>query len=249
MSEMANTINQWSEGDSEIFLDNGELFVPDRAAQTSTLLGLIPAQVDEAFSIAELASGGGELAKAILSHYPHCHYIAFDGSVTMREHLANVLAPFSERVEILPFELSEQTWRTALPSPLRCVVSSLCVHHLSHTEKKQLFRDMANRLETGGALLLADILWPATPHIAELFAQQYDEIVRQQSIATYGDLRGYEQFLQQHWNYFIHDYNVPNSYDKPAQLSDQLRWLGEAGFSQFDCYWMRAGHAVYGGFK
>ena len=249
MSETTNTINQWSEGDSETFLDYGELFVPDRAAQTATLLGLIPARLDEPFTIAELASGGGELAQAILSHYPRCHYIAFDGSATMRERLANVLAPFGERVEIRPFELSEQAWRAMLPTPLRCVVSSLCVHHLSNEGKQQLFRDMATHLEPGGALLLADILRPATPQIAELFAQQYDEIVRQQSLALYGDLRGYEQFLQMHWNYFIYDYNDPDSYDQPSLLSDQLRWLSEAGFTQTDCYWMQAGHAVYGGFK
>ena len=29
----------------------------------------------------------------------------------------------------------------------------------------------------------------------------------------------------------------------------QLRWLEEAGFSSVDCFWMRAGHAVYGGYR
>ena len=249
MSETTNTINQWSEDNSETFLDYGELFVPDRPAQTATLLGLIPARVDEPFTIVELASGGGELAQAILTHFPHCHYIALDGSETMRERLAVVLAPFGERVEILPFELSEQSWREALPSPLRCVLSSLCVHHLSDEGKRQLFRDMAGRLETGGALLLADIIKPATQQIAELFAQQYDEVVRRQSLTMYDDLRGYEQFREMHWNYFIYDYNDSNSYDQPSLLSDQLRWLHEAGFTPVDCFWMQAGHAVYGGFR
>lgn len=249
MSETTNTINQWSEDNSETFLDYGELFVPDRPTQTATLLGLVPASVDESFTIAELASGGGELATAMLTQYPHCRYIAFDGSATMRERLAKVLAPFSERVEIRPFELAEQGWRATLPTPLRCVVSSLCVHHLSHEGKQQLFRDMATHLEPGGALLLADIIRPATSRIADLFAHQYDETVRQQSLAIYSDLRGYEQFRQMHWNYFIYDYNDPDSYDQPSLLSDQLCWLSEAGFSQVDCYWMRAGHAVYGGFR
>lgn len=249
MSETTNTVNQWSEDNSETFLDYGELFVPDRPAQTATLLGLIPARVDEAFTIVELAAGGGELARAILTRFPHCHYVAFDGSETMRERLGNVLAPFGERVEIRPFELSEQSWREALPSPLRCVLSSLCVHHLSDEGKQQLFRDMAGRLEAGGALLLADILKPATQQIADLFAQQYDEVVRQQSLAMYGDLRGYEQFREMRWNYFIYDYNDPDSYDQPSLLSDQLRWLHEAGFAQVDCFWMQAGHAVYGGYR
>ena len=59
---MNETSNQWSEGDSEIFLDLGEIFVPGRAEQISTLLQLIPARTDEQFTIVELASGEGALA-------------------------------------------------------------------------------------------------------------------------------------------------------------------------------------------
>ena len=252
MSDMNDDIhvpNQWEESDSETFLGHSDILVPDRAAQTETLLQLIPAQLDEVFTIVELASGGGELARAILERYSRCHYIALDGSVRMRERLGEVLAPFAERVEILPFTLEDQEWRSALPTPLRCVLSSLCVHHLSDEGKRQLFRAMVASIEPGGALLLADIVEPATPKIAQLFAQQYDEIVQRQSREKYGDLRGYEVFYTLQWNYFTYDYGKPDSFDTPSLLSDQLHWLSEAGFTQVDCYWMQAGHAVYGGFK
>jgi tRNA (cmo5U34)-methyltransferase len=249
VSETSNTTNQWSEGDSTVFLDLGALFVPGRAEQTATLLHLIPAETDEIFTVVELASGEGVLAQAILEKFPQCHYIAFDGSKVMREQMGQRLSEFSSRLEIWPFDLTEKEWRTTLPRPLRCVLSSLSVHHLSDEGKRQLFRDMAAQLEPGGALLLADIIKPATQHIAELFAQQYDEIVRIQSLATRGDLSGYEQFQEAKWNYFIYDYGSPESYDQPSLLSDQLRWMQEAGFTTVDCFWMRAGHAVYGGYK
>jgi hypothetical protein len=29
----------------------------------------------------------------------------------------------------------------------------------------------------------------------------------------------------------------------------QLDWLKEAGFAIVDCFWLQAGHAVFGGFK
>jgi len=54
--------NQWSEDDSAIFLDLGEIFVPGRAEQISTLLQFISARTDEQFTIVELASGEGVLA-------------------------------------------------------------------------------------------------------------------------------------------------------------------------------------------
>jgi tRNA (cmo5U34)-methyltransferase len=243
------TSNQWSEGDSEIFIDLGEIFVPGRTEQTETLLRLIPARTDEQFTIVELAAGEGALAQAILEGFPACHYFAYDGSEVMRQHMRERLTQFSERLEIRPFELAEQDWRNSLPAPLRCVVSSLSIHHLFDEEKQQLFRELADHLEPGGALLVADIIRPATQWIADLFAQQYDDIVRRQSLMVRGDLSGFEQFQQRKWNYFLHDYHSVDTNDHPSCLSDQLEWLREAGFSVVDCFWMQAGHAVYGGYK
>ena len=169
----------------------------------------------------------------------------------MRMQSAHQLASFHDRLEILPFELAEQEWRQTLPSPLRCVLSSLCVHNLTDPQKYQLFVDMAKCLETGGAFLLADLVKPPTQHIAQLFAHQYDEIVREQSLAQRGDLYGYEQFCALKWNYFTYDYGLenPSFIDYPSLLSEQITWLNEAGFSITSCFWMRAGHAIYGGYK
>ena len=242
-------VNQWNEGNSTTFLDLGEIFVPGRTEQMQALLQLIPARPDEVFTIVELAAGGGILAETILKHFPACHYVALDGSATMRTQMAQRLAAYQDRLTILPFLLEEQVWRDALPSPLRCVVSSLCVHHLDDEEKRTLFRDMFARIEPGGVLLLADVIRPATLQVAALFAQQYDDIVRTQSMTIRGDLSGFDQFQELEWNYFLYDYNNPNSYDKPSQLSDQLRWLHEIGYKHVDCFWMQAGHAVYGGYR
>jgi SAM-dependent methyltransferase len=249
MTENTDAGNQWSESDSASFINLGEIFVPGRAEQISSLLQLIPAGVDEAFTIVELASGEGKLAETILERFPTCRYLALDGSELMRERMGQRLSRFSSRLEIRPFEISEQAWRAALPSPLRCVVSSLCVHHLSAQGKQELFQDMANHLDPKGALLLADIIEPATPRVAQLFAKQYDEIVRQQSLALRGNLSGYEQFQAMKWNYFTYDYGTDQTYDQPSLLSDQLLWLSNAGFTSTDCYWLRAGHAVYGGYR
>ncbi|HET8846619.1 MAG TPA: class I SAM-dependent methyltransferase [Ktedonobacteraceae bacterium] len=249
MNETAPSANQWSENDSSIFLDLADIFVPAREEQVRSLLQLIPAEADENFTVVELASGGGKLIEAVLEHFPHCHAIALDGSEAMRAHTQQRLARFGSRLEIRPFELSEYTWRNELPDRVRCVLSSLCVHHLDGSGKRQLFRDMLKHLEPGGALLLADIILPADPHIARFFAQQYDDLVREQSLASRGDLSGYEEFEKQKWNYFRYDYGKPDLYDQPSLLYEQLRWLQEVNFRQVDCYWMRAGHAIYGGYK
>ena len=251
LSDIDDAREHWSEDSSELFLELGDLFVPARAEQVETLLDLVPAQADETFTIVELGAGGGHLARAVLERFPHCRYVALDGSARMRAHLSQQLDEFRDRLDIQAFELAGARWRETLPSPLRAVLSSLCVHHLTGQEKQQLFRDLAPRLEPDGALLLADLVEPESLQAAKLFARQYDDIVRNQSLDQRGDLGGYEQFQELSWNYFLYGYGSaePDPMDHPSPLYDQLRWLDEAGFSTASCYWMRAGHAIYGGYR
>lgn len=44
-------------------------------------------------------------------------------------------------------------------------------------------------------------------------------------------------------------YRHPDPVDKPSRLMDQLLWLEQAGWRDVDVYWMRAGHAMFGGRK
>src|SRR5262249_42107024 len=159
-----NTTNQvWTEEASFTFIDTADLFVPARAEQVATLVALLPARPDEEFTVAELASGDGTLAQAVLAAFPRCHYLALDGSEVMREQTRARLEAHADRVEVRPSRLEERDWREALPQPLRCVLSSLCVHHLDGAGKRALFADTTARLQPGGALLLADLVEPATP--------------------------------------------------------------------------------------
>ncbi len=80
MTETNNTTDRWSEADSQTFLNHSEVFVPGRMEQIASLLHLIPARMEEAFTIAELAAGGGIVGRAILERFPACHYVALDGS-------------------------------------------------------------------------------------------------------------------------------------------------------------------------
>ena len=237
----------WSEDDSARFLTLDDVAVPMREQQIATFCALIPAQADETFTAVELGAGGGLLARAVLDAYPNCHYHALDGSETMRAELREKLAPYGDRVTVGAFELAESAWREALPSPLRCVVSSLVVHHLTHEGKRQMFGDVARRLEPGGALLLADLVEPANDRVRLLFADQWNASARAQSQALVGDLSLYQQFRDAEWNYF--EMTEEDPIDHPSPLADQLQWLRAAGFSVSDCFWMLAGHAVYGGYR
>lgn len=238
----------WSEDTSRDFLELASTFVPRRSEQNATLCRLIPADPGETFTVAELAAGGGDLARVVLDAYPHCHYLALDGSDTMRERLRTVLAPYGERVEVRDFIIGAEEWRHALPQPLRCVLSSLCVHHLSGNDKRVLFADMAARLESDGALLIGDLVAPLTERARLLFAAQWETATREQSLDRDGTLGAYERFHEMRWNHYA-ETTEPDAMDMPSPLSEQLGWLREAGFAIADCFWMYAGHAIYGGYR
>ena len=247
MANDDDTPQHWTEDNSAEFLTLDDVAVPMREQQIATLCALIPAERDETFTVVELGAGGGLLAQAALDAFPNCHYHALDGSEVMREQLRETLAPYGDRVTIAAFELADSAWREALPAPLRCVLSSLVVHHLTHEGKRQLFADVAQRLEPGGALLLADLVAPATDRARLLFAEQWDTSAQLQSLALSGDLSLYQQFRDAAWNYY--QLTEEDPIDHPSPLSDQLVWLRDAGFAASDCFWMLAGHAIYGGFR
>jgi SAM-dependent methyltransferase len=247
MPEDANDPNRWTEADSERFAAIGDLYVPAREEQRRVLLELIPAEIDEPFTLVELAAGDGTFAKAVLERFPRCRVLAYDGSDLMLERERNLLAPFGGRVETRRFALERRDWRTALPAPLRCAVSSLAIHHLPGREKRCVFSDLAAHVEPGGALLVADLVEPAMSRVKRIFASQWDDAVRERSRRRFGDERALAGFGDDRWNHYRLD--VPDPIDRPSRLVDQLDWLREAGFRLVDCFWMHAGHAIYGGYR
>jgi hypothetical protein len=57
----------WSESDSQLFLDQGRTFVPERELQIETICDLIPA-LEGPGHIMELCCGEGLLTRALLDH-------------------------------------------------------------------------------------------------------------------------------------------------------------------------------------
>ena len=235
-------IEGWTEGDSRLFLENGVQYIPSRRVMIEALRDLMPANGGGPRHVVELGAGDGTLAKAVLDRFPACSYTALDGSDTMLERLREVLGGYGDRAAVRRFMLEDKRWRRELPRPLDAVLASLVLHHLSAEGKRELFRDVAMRLEAGGALLIADIVEPANDRARAVFAEQWNEAIVDQT----GE-EGLRFFRNSKWNYY--ELGAIDPYDKPSPLAAQLRWLEEAGFHEVDCFWMHAGHAVYGGYK
>lgn len=233
----------WDEADSRGFIDYGRYFVPDREEQIATLLALLPQSPRH---VVELCCGEGLLAGAVLDRFPECAVHAYDRSPAMIETAAARAARHGDRFEGRLFDLADRSWRD-FPFPVDGILSSLAIHHLDGEGKRELFRDMARALAPGGVLLIADLVRPRTAAGVALAKQAWDESVRERSLALAGDLRPYELFRDDGWNYYADPDADP--IDQPSSLIDQLRWLEEAGLGGVDVFWMKAGHAIFGGAK
>lgn len=228
--------NDWEQETSDIYRQLAQIAVPARAEQIATLLSLIPFDASEAFRVVELASGEGYLSRAIADAFPEASILALDFEASMREATQ---ARLGERATVVPFDIRSRDWFDLLDHA-DVVVSSLCIHHLDGAEKQILFRAVAERLSTRGTFLIADIIAPKTAQSNRLFASVWDRMAKAHNRS---DL--FEAFQKTHWNLF--HYPEPD-FDKPSPLFEQLTWLQAAGFPLVDCFWMQAGHAIYGGY-
>jgi tRNA (cmo5U34)-methyltransferase len=244
---MEERTDVWTETDTRDFLDLGSIAVPAREEQTEALLALIPAERDETFTLVDICSGEGILCEQVLREYPKSRVLALDGSPLMREKAAARLGTFGKRVVVREFDLQGEGWTEALPSPLRCLVSSMALHHLEADRKRRLFQKLAERLEVGGALMIADIIAAPNDFARRSFAGQWTALAREQSLAVTGSLDGYERAIAEGWHPTW--LTEAEAGELPYRVFEQLKWLEEAGFGAVDCFWMRAGHAIYGGYR
>lgn len=239
-------VRQWNEDDSATFIDLGRYFVPQRETQISTIRDLIPPPL-AGERLVELCSGEGLLSRALLEAFGETEVLALDGSDAMRAKTRETAGPLVGRLETRAFDLAAQDWRR-FDEPVRAFVSSLAIHHLDGAEKQALFRDLHAALVPGGALLIADLIAPASRAGWRLAAHTWEAGVRERGQQLDGDGEGVVAlFNKEGWNFFADP--DPDPMDKPSPLADQLDWLRAAGFTGVDVFWMTAGHAIYGGFK
>jgi tRNA (cmo5U34)-methyltransferase len=235
---------EWSEADSRIYREMAAVAVPRRDEQVAALVALAPFTAGDEFAIVELGCGEGLLARALLDAYRRSRYLGLDGSDSMRRETAAHLAAFGNRATVAEFDLMSPDWLPRTEGA-GLLVSSLCIHHLDAAGKRSLFGAVYERLAPGGALLLADIIEPSRAEARAWFADSWDRMVGEQSITRSGSDELGRRFESEHWNY----YRYPDPIDRPSGLFEQLLWLRDAGFTGAECFWMAAGHAVYGGYK
>jgi tRNA (cmo5U34)-methyltransferase len=236
-------MSAWTENDSQTYREIADVAVPRRQEMVATLVSTVPFTADEPVKILELGSGDGRIAEALLTVFPRATLTALDGSDVMRRETTRRLALFGERARVAAFDVAALDWWDRMFG-VDLIVSSLCLHHLNDAKQQYLYKAAADRLSPRGALLIADLVDPQHPAARRLAADQWDAQAKQQADAL-GAPELFQRFVEARWNHF----RFPDPADQPSALFHQLVWLRHAGFAAVDCFWLNAGHAVFGGFK
>ncbi|MHA6757962.1 class I SAM-dependent methyltransferase [Streptacidiphilus sp. PAMC 29251] len=226
---------EWTNADTDLFVRFGDAFVPRREEQFRVIGDLLEYLPDP--HILELACGEGRLTEALLRRLPGARVTAMDGSTRMLGSATRRLRRFGTRVRLVQAVLEDPNWRQGTYD---AVVTSLALHHLDDDAKQELYHHLHAMIAPGGALVVADLVRPATDAAVASAAQSWDLEVERQSIALYGGSAAADAFHEAHWN----TYRFPDLVDKPSLLAEHLRWLATAGFVHVDACWALAGHVV-----
>jgi tRNA (cmo5U34)-methyltransferase len=175
---MTQRSGDWGEDNSTFFLEYGDVITPSRQEQIDMITSLVPAETAEKFSAVDLACGAGLLGSALLQRFPQCRVLALDGAPEMLEAANQTAANHRDRFEARLFDLRKSDWLQSIAEPVRCFVSSLSVHHLDGDQKRELFRNLIQKIEPGGALLVADLVEPVNERATSAYATTWDSLVK-----------------------------------------------------------------------
>ncbi len=190
----------------------------------STAVEIIPFAHDRPITVADLGAGSGLFAAHVQAVYPKASFTLVDASSEMLD-LAR--KRFQHRTESFTF-VEKRLEDFADTERFDVVISSLAIHHLENADKRSLFKRIFAALRPGGAFINVDQIM-GQPPFDRLYWETWLDKVRVAGAS--------EAKIQT-------SINRRREFDRDASLSDQLRWLKEAGFAA-DCIYKHYFVAVF----
>jgi len=177
---------------------------------------LVPFAPDERIDVLDLGAGTGLFSQHFLDKYPFASFALYDIAVEMLNLARERFRGFPDR-----FRFIVDDYRNLCEEQqFDLVISSLSIHHLADADKRDVFRRIYAALRDNGLFINVDQVRGPTPDFQELYWTDWLDKVRERG--------GIEDRIRE-------SVQRRTAYDRDALLTDQLQWLGEAGFVNVDC--------------
>ena len=180
-------------------------------------------------SVLDIGAGTGLLSARILEHFPRALMTLQDSSAAMLVIAQERFKAHKEQVTYL-----QHDYRLELPSgPFDAVVSALSIHHLTETEKIDLFQTVYGVLGSNGIFVNADQVLGETPAEEKFFRESWLAEVRAAEVSE-ADLEAALERMKA---------------DKMSTLRTQLSYLRSVGFQDVRAVFQDKSFVVYRGRK
>lgn len=196
----------------------------------SVAISEIPFPEGQKINVLDLGAGTGLVARLVAARYP-------TASISLIDVAENMLAEAERKLQIFPNEFSfiaeNYVHKRDLGNNFDLIISALSIHHLSGTEKRELFRVLYANLKPGGIFINADQVLGVSQSIDDVYRQRWLEQIRANGV-TEEELHGAFERMKE---------------DKFSTLADQLQWLKDAGFVDVECWYKSYSFVVFSGRK
>ena len=130
--------------------------LPCRPQFFNAMIAALNRHFRDAFDVAELGSGPGHLARAIVSYCPVKSYVALDFSAAMHALAREHLGQYAARVTFVGADFRQSDWVKVIGKP-QALLTMQSAHEVRHKSRlPRLLSQMHAALPRGGMLLFCD---------------------------------------------------------------------------------------------
>ncbi len=165
-------------------------------------------------NILDIGAGTGLFSACMLAKYPKAKVTLIDISEKMLE-VAKLRFKNQSNVKYVVGDYTKHVFNEEFD----IVISSLSIHHLTDTEKKNLYAKIFTIMKNNSILINADQVLGTSPYVESLYKEDWKKKVEGSGLSNDEICSAYER----------------TKLDKMSTLDDQMNWLKEIGFSDVDC--------------
>ncbi len=199
---------------AKVYDENRKKFIPCFDDYYLTTVRFLSSSIPSPKTILDLGAGTGLLSKFLYDEFPNAKFSLVDVSGKMLEVAR-------KRFEGFPnFEFSSLDYTRNLPNrKFDLIASALSIHHLEDGDKRALYRNVLEHLESGGTLVNIDQFNADTAEMNALYESYWVNSIRASGLS--------EQEFER--------WQARKALDRENTVDETKALLSDAGFQVVEC--------------